>query len=162
MEVDFYGGIAGELNNGLGWELGGIYYAYSSQNEEGAVEFDFVEIYGKVSYAFANTPLEPTLGAGLSYSPDFFGDTDDAYYFSASLDLSLPSNFSVGAELGWQDVQNSGDYLHWRVGLGYSFKALSLDLSYHDADNDCALVGGSANLCDETLIFTVSSSFDIL
>lgn len=161
MEIDFYGGIAGELPNGVGWDVGAIYYAYPSQNEEGTSEFDFVEVNGSVSYTFSGMSWEPTIGASVAYSPDFFGETGDAYYFNGSLDLALPAGFSIGAELGWQDVQNSGDYVHWRVGLGYEYKALAFDLSYHDAESDCQLVSGAASLCDGTVVFTVSSSFDL-
>ena len=80
---------------------------------------------------------------------------------NASLDLSLPHGFSLGAELGWQDVDDASDYVHWRVGLGYEWKGLGFDLSYHDAQNDCAAVGGSATLCDDTVIFTVSASMEL-
>ena len=45
IEIDYYGGIAGELSNGIGWDVGGLYYSYpgvKSSDDVGG-DFDFFE-----------------------------------------------------------------------------------------------------------------------
>ena len=32
IEIDFYGGIAGEISNGIGWDVGALYYHYPGVN----------------------------------------------------------------------------------------------------------------------------------
>ena len=74
-KLTFMVGSAGDLvNTGVDWDIGAIYYYYPGQ--EGSPDSDYVEAYGGLNYAFA-TAWEPSIGAKVFYSPDFFGETDD-------------------------------------------------------------------------------------
>ena len=168
VEMDWYGGFSGAFSNGVAWDIGGLYYSYPGQNEDDspAGDYNFVEAYGSLGYTFVEAPFEPTVAAFLAYSPDFYGEDDDGLYVKGSLDLSLPHDFGIAVELAHQNVdgdKTSGpdgyDYFHWRVGISKEIVGLTLDLSYYDSpdEDEC---GG--DLCDERVVFTVSSSFDLL
>jgi uncharacterized protein (TIGR02001 family) len=160
IEIDYYGGIAGEFTNGISWDVGGLYYQYPGTNADVAGDFDFFEVYSNLGYTFASVPLEPSLGFGVAYSPDFFGETGDGVYLSGSLDLSLPMGFGLSFLVGNQDVDGSApgagfNYTHYVVGLNKSLGIFDFDVSYYDT-SDKADCGGE--IC-EAVVFTVSSSF---
>ena len=161
VEMNIYGGIGGALDKGLVWDVGGLYYLYPGSNT--APEEDFFEAYTNLSYTFINVQFEPGLGAGLAWSPDFFGEDGDGVYVYGSLDLSLANEFGLSFYAGHQDVEGgklSGSpgfsYTHYRIGLGRSFGPLDLSVSWNDADDDCD--SGTNELC-QALVFSVGSSF---
>ncbi len=161
LEIDVYGGIGGELGNGLSWDVGGLYYMYPGSNAQ--PEEDFFEAYANLGYTFSEVQLEPSIGAGVAWSPDFFGEDGDGVYVYGSLDLSLPHDFGVSLYVGHQDVEGdklSGpagfDYVHYSIGLSKSFGPLDLSVSWNDANDECD--GGTNELC-RAVVFSVGSSF---
>ena len=161
LEIDVYGGIGGELGKGLSWDVGGLYYMYPGSNAQ--PEEDFFEAYANLGYTFIEVQLEPSIAAGVAWSPDFFGENGDGVYVYGSLDLSLPHDFGVSLYVGHQDVEGdklSGpagfDYVHYSIGLSKSFGPLDLSVSWNDANNECD--GGTNELC-QAVVFSVGSSF---
>ncbi len=161
LEIDVYGGIGGELASGLTWDVGGLYYMYPGSNAQ--PEEDFFEAYANLGYSFSDLLLQPTLGAGVAWSPDFFGEDGDGVYVHGNLDLSLPHDFGLSFYAGYQDVAGgklSGpggfNYVHYSIGLGRSFGPVDLSVSWNDASNECD--GGTHELC-RALLFSVGSSF---
>jgi len=162
IEIDYYGGFAGEFANGISWDIGGLYYQYPGTDADAGADFDFVEAYGSLGYTFSDVQFEPSFGVGVAYSPDFFGEDDDGVYVYGSLDLSLPMDFGLSFLVGHQDVDGDKttgpagfDYTHYVVGVNKSWNIFGFDLSYYDTSDktDC---GG--DIC-EAVVFTVSSSF---
>ncbi|MBT7952880.1 MAG: hypothetical protein HN764_14725 [Gammaproteobacteria bacterium] len=161
LEIDIYGGISGELGNGISWDVGGLYYMYPGSNAQ--PEEDFFEAYANLGYTFKNIQLEPTVGAGVAYSPDFFGEDGDGVYVYGSLDLSLPNDFGLSFYVGHQDIEGdklSGpagfDYVHYSIGISRSFGPADLSISWNDASDECD--GGTNELC-QAVVFSVGSSF---
>ncbi len=153
IEIDYYGGFAGEFSNGVSWDIGGLYYAYPGDDGDD----DYAEVYGSLGYTF-DMQWEPTVGIYAAYSPDFFAETGDAIYVNPTLDLSLPYGLGLGFGYGYQDVDDLGDYSHFYVGLSKDIGIFSFGLTYdskHDEDDFC----GGADVCDDTVVFSISSSF---
>ena len=151
IEIDLYGGFASEFANGTGWDVGVLYYWYPGS--EDSLDYDFVEVYGGLSHAFSDVPLEPTAGVTVSFSPDFFGSTGDAVYVDGSLDLSLPAGFGLGFHVGSQSIDEGDDYVDWKVGVSNNLAGFDLELAYYDTDVD------DDDLADARVVFTVSRSF---
>jgi len=153
-EFDFYGGVSGEFGNGLGWDVGGLYYAYPGDDTE--PELDFFEAYGSLSYDFDSFNVE----GKLSYSPDYFAETGDAWYVSGGVGIPLPSDFSLNGHVGYQSIDdNAGwggpDYLDWSIGVSKEVGKFTFDISYLDTDM-------SSSECDDicdAFVFSISSSF---
>lgn len=168
VELDFYAGFARELFTNFNADVSLLYYYYPSGGSD--PEPDYVEAMLKLDYTFADLPLSPKLGATYAYSPDFFGEDGDANYIGGLLEISLPYEFTLSGELGYQDVEgdkttgdgggeDGGDgfnYYHWRVGLSRDLLGFTLDLSYHDTD-EAEFLGD--DIADERVVFTVSRSF---
>ncbi|UCE81807.1 MAG: hypothetical protein JSV47_08625 [Deltaproteobacteria bacterium] len=164
IEIDYYGGFRKELFKDFTFDVSLIYYSYPSGGDD--PEPDFIEGHLGLSYVFANVPLQPTLGVGYNYSPDFFGEDGNAHYLNGTLDLALPYHIGLGFEVGYQDVEgdkttgnNMGedggdgfDYIFWRVALSYEIKGFGLDLSYYDTNEDDFL----GDVADSRVVFSVS------
>lgn len=154
MELDLYAGVAPTLNN-ITIDVGVLYYAYPDSPELPTGEQNFLEVYGGVS-----APVGPVeLGAKISYSPNFYGEVGDAFYYqlTASIDLSEQTDiegFGISGGYGFSRFDNdmlADDYDDWNIGISASVVGLDLDLRYYDT------TGFSGN--DEAVVFTVSKSF---
>ncbi|HSR63917.1 MAG TPA: TorF family putative porin [Gammaproteobacteria bacterium] len=165
IEIDYYGGFAGEFANGITWDIGGLYYHYPSTNDDdaGNPDLDYVEAYANLGYTFSDIQFEPAVGVGVAYSPDFFGEDDDGVYVNGTLGLSLPYGIGLDFLVGYQDVEGDKltpggfDYVHYSIGLNKDILGpINASLSWNDAgdEDDC---GGS--ICDDIILFTLSSSF---
>jgi uncharacterized protein (TIGR02001 family) len=186
-EVDYYGGWRNTWGQ-FSLDLGAIYYHYPREIWNGVTDqSDFYEIYAKASYAI--TP-ELTVGGNVFYTPDLLhysqtfaavgGQKASATYGSGTLKWVTPMNFNglgmyVSGEVGHWWIDDAGfklaagagvtpenpSYTYFNAGLGFTYKALTLDLRYHGTDlntNRCAsflVVGipnGSNGWCSDAYI----------
>ncbi len=163
IELDYYGGVAGEFSNGISWDVGGLYYHYAGtkDSEEATLggDADFFEVYGSLGYTFSNVQLEPAVGIFFAYSPDYFGEVGDSYYTALDLGLSLPYGVSLAGQIGWQefDRDSNTDYSHYSVSLSKDVSIFTLDVSWYDSIDDADTFWGTG--FEEAVVFTVSSSF---
>jgi len=161
IEMDFYAGLAGEMDSGLGWDIGGLYFYYPDSTTP---DLDFWEAHIGLSYTLKGMTFEPTLGVTVYYSPDFFFESDNALYVDGSIDLALPQGFTLSGHVGHQDIKDNAtfgtpDYTDWSVTLGKSFVGLDFAISYVDTDLSTAECFAGTDYCDGRGIFTVSKSF---
>jgi uncharacterized protein (TIGR02001 family) len=165
IEMDYYGGFSGEMGNGLGYDVGIIYYDYPSDNQGTGPDLEFVEFYGGLSGSVGGADLS----AKISYSPDYFGETDTGIYYEAGADFSLPADFGASLHVGYQTIDEGkasqggffsseeDSYVDWSVGICNAAGGVDLGLTYVDTnldDADCF----SSSICDSTVIFSVSKS----
>ena len=130
-ELDLYLGFAQELDNGLGYDFGYLYYAYP--DAPGSANFG--EIYGELSYSL--------FSVGAAYvvndSTDSALVTGDLYYY-AGIDVPLASEFSLGFLVGRTAFDDSAaeNYTHYTASLGKDTDGLgsfSFNLEYEDTFN---------------------------
>lgn len=166
-EIDLYGGYRGQIFDNLGYELSIIYYWYPGGASD--PELDYVEFHGGLNYTFAGLPLEPSVGVGFNYSPDFFGEDGSGYFYNGTLRFTLPYGVGLGLELGYQDVKgdkttgngrglngNDGyDYLFWKAGLSKEVLGFNLDVSYYDTNEEEYF----GPIGDSRVVFSISRSF---
>lgn len=156
VELDIFGGWAGEVTDGLGIDVGALYYAYPS-NDVGPA--DVIEFYGKV---------KPTLGPvgltfGVAYSPDqdsLLGN--DNLYLSADASVGIPSTpITLTGHAGYTDgalaFTSDGKAWDWSVGGSVALvSGLSIGVSYvgveHDGFDDLGIY-------DDTVVGTLNFSF---
>jgi uncharacterized protein (TIGR02001 family) len=147
MEVDVYGGFAGEMG-AIGYDLGVIGYLYPSADDLNTTEF-----YLGGSYAFTDAV---SANAKYYYTDDYFGAGESAWRVEGGLDIGLPSDFGLSLLVGQNDgdaFDGGSDYVDYSVGLTKSMWDLDFGLTYTDSDAD-----GCGNLCDDTVIFSVGKS----
>ena len=164
IEMDYYAGLSGDMTNGLGYDVGVIYYDYPSDNA-GSVDLEFFEVYGGLSGSVGGVDLS----GKISYSPDYFAETGDGFYYEAGADMSLPQDFGLSFHVGYQTIDEGkasqkgffateeDDYMDWSVGISKSVAGVDLGLAYVDTnrdDTDCF----NSSICDSTVVFSISKS----
>ena len=124
-ELDFYGGFAGEIN-GLGYDLGLIYYAYPDSRDD----VDFSEISASLSYSvfsLSYAVLAEAEGAGFA---------DDSY-ISGDVSFELVSEIGLTLHIGTgTDEFYAGEsFIDYSASLsksGFTFGVSKTDLSDDD------------------------------
>jgi uncharacterized protein (TIGR02001 family) len=160
LEVDFYGGFAGEIG-GFAWDVGGLYYAYpGSDTGPGVADYDYFEVYGSLGGEFG--AMSATVG--INYSPDYFFESDDGIYLYVDVGFGLPGDFSLSGHVGHQWIDDNAqfgtpDYVDWRIGISKDIGPFTFDVAYVDTDLDDSECFGGSDFCDGTGIFTISASF---
>ena len=132
----------------------------------------FLEFYGKATYNFTDTF---NVGIGAYYTDDWLGTGSDGLYGNVTAKFTGPAlgngwGWYVSGELGryWFDTTNTffgvaafpagvplPDYYTWNAGIGFTYKAITIDLRYYDTDlskADCNVLTG-----DHTATFAVSN-----
>jgi uncharacterized protein (TIGR02001 family) len=113
-------------------DFGGIYYGYIGQ--PAGSDQDYWE--GKIA---ASVPAGPaTVGAAVYYSPEFFGDTGDAWYYEANAVMQVPATkFVVSGVVGRQTRDVGPSYTTWNAAVGYSLNdQIAFELRYWDTAKD--------------------------
>lgn len=141
--VDFGDGTSTEIDVYAGWtptvgvfdlDLGAIYYWYPDAPDD--PEQNFVEVY-----AGASTTLGEfvNVGASIAYSPDFYLETGDAFYYNATAGIPLGESFGLDASIGYSagdEDEGFVDYSDWSIGLTTSLEGFDFDFRYIDTDLD--------------------------
>ena len=127
-ELDLYLGFADELENGLGYDVGYVLYAYP----DAPGSADFGEIYGALSFGL--------FSGGLAYA--LHDNTDSALevgdlYFHAGVEWPLSDDYNLGLLVGRTafDDTDAEDYTHFTASLGRDTSdlgAFSFNLEYED------------------------------
>lgn len=165
-EINIYGGVRPTFGD-LAFDFGVMRYVYPK--EILGVDSDFTEFYAKAAYKFSDMF---TIGANLYYANDWLNLGPSGAYASATAKVSLPHDFAISGEvgryfLGSTTGVNFPDYTYWNAGVSYTYKALTLDVRYHDTDlskSDCLFLTGDprgmrTRWCSAAVI--ASLSFDI-
>lgn len=153
-EVDLYTGFAGGAEDGLGYDVGIVYYAYQSDSDP-----NYLEAYAGLTYDWFE--------GKLWYSPDFGGDATpgdtSAFYIEANATIPMPNNFSIMLHAGlssgdyWDDI-NEDDVIDFAVGVGYTAGNFDLGLKYVDTETDSVVRDDVFNN-EGRVVFTISTTF---
>jgi len=167
VEIDYYGGLTGTVpDTRLSWDIGFVYFSYPDQSEEdlaggGENEFNYVEGQASLGYSFDSLSLgglevDPSIGVSYAGTPDFFGETGTGNYVSGSMNLGLPYGFGFKTLVGYQDVEDIGNYGHYSLALSKQIRNFAVSVSWNDGfDNDFT----ADRLLDDQFEATVSASF---
>ncbi|GLX87418.1 hypothetical protein tloyanaT_36710 [Thalassotalea loyana] len=131
-ELDFYAGFGGEFGDGIGYDVGYIYYAYPDSAEvDSSNEYDFGEIYGSLSYG----AFSVTANYGL-HAQDAGEVFEDALYISADAAFEVAEGLELGLHIGNYsfDLDGAEDYTDY--GISLSKAGFTLAVSDTDLDND--------------------------
>ncbi len=152
-ETDFYLGFGGDFTEGVGYDVGYIYYYYSEQDGDDA---DFSEVYASVNASIFELGASYTVDGEASDDSQFIeGDI----YVYGTVGVDLEDDFSVSATIGTYIFDADGalvevrddmgallgmtrtdyDYTHYQVALTKSTEAMgdfTLAVSGTDSDTD--------------------------
>jgi len=119
-EVDFYGGIKGDMAAGLNYDVGAIYYMYPNHKLGKAPDANTLEVYGKIGYGPVYLKGSYALGDAI-----FVSDKAGSYYIDLGGDFPLAEGLVANAHYGMWRFQNGGaapaasdyNYSDWKLGI---------------------------------------------
>lgn len=132
-EIDvFMGYTFGDSEEGVAFDLGGIYYSYPN-----AGAGNFPEVFAGVTKGVFN--------AKAWYTWDFNGSGETAYYVEGNLNVPMTEGFSFLAHLGYSGAEywrndagttpGVGEYMDWSLGIGYEVKGAQIAFKYVDGSD---------------------------
>jgi len=136
VEVDVYGGWAGEFN-GVGVDVGYIHYHFPQEG------YQLDELYLGLSFG----PASITYSYDLGLAEDEIGD-----YTDFGLDLGEYNGVAFAAHAGYYDLDSGDDYWDFKLGASTSIFGADWELAYTDTD------ASDGDLDDDRVILTVSKS----
>jgi len=167
IEIDYYAGIAPEWK-GISFDFAALYYTYPGTCEGpcGLGEANYLELKAGASYTFGESF---TVGVANYWTPDFAFETGEGDAIEGTVEYAFSGklfNFfspSVSGLIGYQEVDDIGDYTYWNAGLTLGFMDnWSADIRYWDTDaSDATCIGysGFTSNCEARVVGTISASF---
>lgn len=164
IELDWYGGFAGDINETVSYDVGFLYYGYPKDGTD--PDLDYYEFYGSLSFYDATI--------GVHYSPDYFAETDKFFYVYGAYSYSLADNLALDVHVGWNKFDSDDafaafilpatgsdpgdDYIDYKLGL--TMTALDLDFGLHFIGTDLSESEcfEGTKLCNDSLVLSVSKS----
>lgn len=141
LEVSYFAGLRGLLENGVSWDLMATYFAYPGTDESGLEGW---ALSAGLGYSFENGLWVGTEGA--------FSPGERSVYSSFEAGYALNPTLSMDAAIGSYRSDTNGEYANWSVGTTASRAGVSLDLRYWDTDIE------NFGPADERIVLTVSIS----
>lgn len=138
VELDLYAGFT-PTTGSITWDLGVMGYFYPGADDDGA-EFDYLEFKAAATTALTEAL---SLGAGLYWAPENYGDTGESLYGEINGAYAFSEALSASAAYGVQSIEDpdgpfgggaEDDYSTWNIGAAYALDAFTIDLRYHDTD----------------------------
>lgn len=154
-EIDFY--LVRHARLSKDWRLSGQLTCYTFQGEAPFSSYDYVEFSATASFRDA-------LALSVAFSPAYssysrLGDAHDKPMLSYELTgrHALSRQLQVTAGIGHQDLSEHFDaaYWYWSAGAEWSWRRLSLDLSYVDTDSTATRLFGYRSAAD-TWVATIA------
>jgi uncharacterized protein (TIGR02001 family) len=138
-------------------------------------DLSFWEAYAKVTYTAGDFAFGPT----FYYSPSFLNSGAPGEYLSLIVKYTAPASMAIAKDIGWYVSGEFGrqwlgtsdafygipaspngidyaDYNTWNVGIGFTWKVLTLDLRY--SGTDLSQANCNAFTSDNTATFNGSFS----
>jgi len=120
FELDLYGGVKGDIGNGLSYDAGGILYYYPNHNLGSKPDANTFEVYGKLAYG----PVYIKANYALT-DAFFFADKAGTYYLDLGGDFPLMDGLVANLHYGSFRFKNGGNaltasdanYEDWKVAL---------------------------------------------
>lgn len=162
VEIDVYGGYKGSLAEGVGYDLGGLYYWYAGNNLKktpGLVSPNTFELYGALTFGVVTVKYSHA-------TTNLFGtaNSKNSGYLDLSANFDLGSGWSVVPHVGAQKIKNGNSYSDYSVAVNKDIDGLVLSLAAVGTSGLGAapylLPGsGTRDLAKSGLVFSIKKTF---
>lgn len=149
FELDLIGGLAGNLTDDFGYDIGLARYNYFDDGDD----IDYTEYYLGLSYK--------AVSVKYWYATDFVNSGDGANYLEANVELPLPNDFTLGLHVGRSSGAYWGDdqYTDYSIGIGKTVGNFDLGLKWVDgSDFKPGVDIGDANSSENKVVFTIATT----
>jgi uncharacterized protein (TIGR02001 family) len=164
IEIDYYAGYGGSINDDIDYSVGFIWYNYPEDDSD--PDLDYIEISGSLSMMGGTV--------GVAISPDYFAETGDFIYLYGDYGIPLGENFNLDLHLGWNLFDSDEDfgafigpgggedpgkdYIDYSVGVSTSYVGLDFSAAFIGTDLSKGECFAGTKLCDDTIVLSVSKS----
>jgi uncharacterized protein (TIGR02001 family) len=166
-EIDLSAGYSKTFANGLGVDVGLLYYLYPIDKQTG-LDTDFFEPYASVSYTVG--PVTAKVGANYAWSGQAGLAGNDSLYLHGELTAAVPGTpVTLLGHVGHSDGQlaffaPNEKYLDWSLGAEVSSGFVKLGVQYVDTDIQGGTLFGTPDYinfigADETALAYITLSF---
>lgn len=149
LEVDLYGGWAGELADGLTGDLQLIRYNYPGDD----IPIAYTELVGKLTYS-GFTGL-------VGYSNDVFNTNETGIYYNLGYSVLVADEFNLSAGVGYYNLDDPADFgggiVDRSIGVSRLFGPLTVGISYIDTNGAFENIYGETN--DSRFVFSMAATF---
>lgn len=165
VEIDLYGGKTGELGGGFSYDVGGLYYYYSSNKLKTVGGWDNAntfEVYGKIGYGPAYLKYSHSLTSLFGALGDNGEKTRGSGYLDLGADFELADGYVLNLHVGHQTINKltGFDYTDWKVGVTKDFGFAEASLAVVGTDIKPAFIAGNGkNTTKNGLVLTLTKSF---
>ena len=161
IEIDLYGGYKGALAEGVGYDLGGLYYWYAGNNLKktpGLVSPNTFELYGALTVGIVTAKYSHA-------TTNLFGtaNSKNSGYLDLSANFDLGTGWSIVPHVGAQKIKNGNSYTDYSLTVNNDIDGLVLSLAAVGTSGLGApytLPGtGTRDLAKSGLVFSVKKTF---
>jgi uncharacterized protein (TIGR02001 family) len=133
FEVDYYAGHERSFANGIGYDLGLIYYTHPGARAEEQVGSPEERFDGTVAYLDLRWR-----DFGIKYWYGLNGGARGSRYIEGYADFKLGAGWTLGLHAGKQTVRDDPalDYNDWRVSITKEIEKWTLGLAWSNTDAD--------------------------
>ena len=157
-EIDVYGGYSTELTSGLVGDIGATLYLYPGVGNTTVIE-PYASLTGTVGPA--------SIKGGVAWAPggqDSLGDASGVYLYS-DVGVAIPDTpIKLKGHLGYAKSDSflgglDGEVFDYSVGVDFTWKMLTLGISYVNTDAPKTLGYKEAVGADGAVLFSLGASF---
>ena len=159
VELDFYVGYRGKINEDFGYDAGIYTYYYPGSYPAGFTRANTTEIYGALSYRFVSLKYSHALTNTFG-----FADTKNSGYLDLSANYEFAPSWVLNVHAGHQRIDgiSAASYSDYKLGVTKNLdKGFSVALAYCDTDADRSIYTNAFNrfLGRSTGVLTLSKAF---
>ena len=157
-EIDVYGGYSKQIAEGLTGDVGATLYVYPGAADTSVIE-PYVSLTGTLGPA--------SLKTGIAWAPagQVSLGKDSGVYVYGDLVVGVPRTpIKLKAHLGYSESDSflggaDGEVLDYSIGADFTWKALTLGVSYVNTDAPRAFGYKEAVGADGAVIFSIGAAF---
>lgn len=161
------------------YDVGVIHYGYIGSDSKftnpynGDTGFDFNEFYGKLTFADSLFKGD-ALSVGVSYSDDYWGHSDEFWYFNVGYSAPIADTGFTGlASVGYNKLKNKDSllvvaggpgeddsYIDYKVGVNYNILGIVAELDVVGTDiSTSGMTDAQKKPYDTGLVFSLTKTF---
>ncbi|WP_158088354.1 TorF family putative porin [Colwellia chukchiensis] len=128
IEIDYFAGYYGEINDSLSYDISYTYYTYTGYSSEDDSD------YGEIILNAYIDAVTLTLG----HAPDFVNSGDAAHYVSAAYDFSLANDYALTVQAGYTfgDAYEDFEYVDYSATVAKTFNGFDVSAAVINTDID--------------------------
>ncbi|WP_445114675.1 TorF family putative porin [Acinetobacter sp. WZC-1] len=163
----------------VGYDVGVTYYGYIGAKSNFTNPYNdktglnFTELYAKLIFADALFKGD-SITTGVNYSPDYWGRTDDFWYFNVGYSAPIADTGFTGlASVGYNKLKNNDalsvvaggpgkddDYIDYKFGVSYELLGVTAELAGVGTNiSTSGMTDSDKKPYDLGAVFTLSKSF---